>query len=147
MTDTQLLTELQKPAYASLRTARNDAGLAALFAVATDSTVWRSSVSRADLLKVVVGLDAYGGLMTARDTPGHPLRSVAYGFLLMLNNPDSTIDFTDAGNQQLAGVLENVTTGLGTAILAVGKRRATLAESLWGAGSVVSADDVSRVLN
>jgi hypothetical protein len=148
MTSEQLLTELDKPAYAALRTARNDAAIAAMLnTVKPDFTVWKSVVTRAELLSIVVGLNAYPSLLTARDTVGSPARSLAFGFLLMLENPLSEIDATTAGNQSLIAAMDNIHEGLTAGIESVAKRPGTVAESIAGVGVVVSVNDVSDYLN
>jgi hypothetical protein len=146
MTNEQLLEELDKTAYAELRESRNDTAIAALLNATSDDYDVYTVLTRASMLKAVVGLSAYPDLVAARDTSG-PLQSLAYGFLLMLNDPNSEVDFADADLRTMATSLNSVKANLGTALLAMGTRKGSFVESIDGRGATISVSEISNALN
>lgn len=143
MTPQQLRSEIdidpEGLGYAAPYAALNDVAVAALLnaSVRPQSGAYRS-LTRADMLRIVTGLGAGPALDAAKAT-----NPAAWALMIMLVNPESTVDMGEEGNRQLVPALNAVTEGLGDAMLSAAEMgpRSRAEELGW---PTVSADDVCR---
>lgn len=112
----------------------------------------RSAVGRGELLEVLAGAMKLGALYGAAADPTDPRFSVAKAAVLILDNPNSSVDYTRAGTRALVAAMGPGGIGVLTdaelaALQAVCSEPCSRAEALWGAGTRVEPRDVSVALN
>jgi hypothetical protein len=155
MTPTELRAEIDADpkalGYAAPFADGDDAGLARLLnapAGAGAEAINRAAVGRGELLEVLAGVGGLSGIYSAAGSATDPRFDVAKAASLILENPDSTVDYTRAGTRALVAALGPG----GTAILDAGglaalqsvcTRTGSRAEVLWGEGAAVTPDDVA----
>lgn len=132
-------TDPESLGYAAPYAAGNDVAVAGLLNVSARPRpgAYRS-LTRADMLRIVTGLGAGPALEAAKAT-----NPAAWALMIMLVNPDSTVDMGEEGNRLLVPALNAVTEGLGDAMLSAAEMgpRSRAEELGW---APITPDDVYR---
>lgn len=141
-----LATEVQLPAYAALRAAGNDQGIAdALNAVQAGITIRRQDIAPREVLAAIDLRDLIANPAQVANAAlaASWFESVTQGeATIQLSNPDGTDSLLKDNLDRLLGN----TNGSQTRFNAVARRDGSRAEQLFGAGTTIGNADVARAL-
>lgn len=139
---TELTTDPANLGYAALIAAGNDRDLAAALNLVRSGTsadnksytVWRNDVSPKEVVNCIAPADF---------TNATQIQITKLNLLFTGNSVDATLSNVRAN---MANIFSGASAATTNALAAVSRRNGSRAESLWGTGTSVSADDVAKAL-